>query len=246
MEINISDLIFAAVNFLILVAVLTALLLKPVTKILDERKSLLEGQRDEAEKMLAEAAASVESNAKALENAHKKAEDIIKKAVNDGDVQKTSMLMEAKEKTEVTYLKAQENISAEITKAQAELKNEALTLGIHVAKKLLKNTVQVSSTNRVEEFINDISDAQSLKTIENSLDKLKSGNPVRVVSTKPLSAHEAQLVDGFLKQAGAKETLVLDNATDEDLLGGIIVFIGSLMLDGSVSKQLSNIGAEVL
>lgn len=246
MEINISDLIFAAVNFLILVVILTALLLKPVTRILNDRKSLIEGQRDETQRMLAEAAASVESNARALADAHKKAEEIIKKAVSDGEAQKTAMLTEAKEKTEVTYLKAQENISAEITKAQAELKSEAVTIGLHVAKKLLRDTVPVSSTNRVEEFISEVSDEHSLKTIGNSLSKLENGNPVKVVSTKPLSERESKLVGNFLKQAGAEQPVVLDNSSDEDLLGGIIVYIGSLMLDGSVSKQLSNIGVEVL
>ena len=66
-----------------------------------------------------------------------------------------------------------------------------------------------------------------------------------VVSAFPLTdAQESSLVDGLKKRLGREVNLV--SKVDENLLGGAIVRAGDLVIDGSVSGQLSKLETTLL
>ena len=67
----------------------------------------------------------------------------------------------------------------------------------------------------------------------------------KVTSASALSDEEARVLAGRLTGALGKE-VKMDLATDPDLLGGLVVQIGSTVFDGSVRKQLDEVKKRLL
>ena len=72
MELNISDIIFAAINFAVMAGILTVLLFKPVIRILDARKEKIESETAQAAALLAEANEARESREHELADTREK------------------------------------------------------------------------------------------------------------------------------------------------------------------------------
>ena len=61
----------------------------------------------------------------------------------------------------------------------------------------------------------------------------------RVRSAVPLSDAERAALTGKLSRALGGKTVVLEEATDRELLGGFVAEVGSLLVDGSLDGQLA-------
>ena len=66
-----------------------------------------------------------------------------------------------------------------------------------------------------------------------------------VVSAAPLSGAEADQVRGILQHRFGK-SVVLSLAVDPELIGGLVIKIGSLSFDGSIRSQLRSIQIQLL
>ncbi|MEG1107909.1 MAG: F0F1 ATP synthase subunit B [Oscillospiraceae bacterium] len=245
MDINISDIIFGAINFLIMVGVLTFLLYKPVLKILDARKEKIEKETSEAAQLLEEVKASKITMEQELIEARRQATELIQSAAKTGEEKKQSLLDAAEEKSELLFKNTQSDLRLEKEKLQLELKEEAVGLAVTIARKLMATAVHVSSSNRVEEFVLQLSSPAAKEKIKGKITEQGEKASAEIVSCQPLSDKERALVAGALMEtAGANVSL--KEKTDSSLVGGSILFIGDLMFDGSVSNKLNNIGREIL
>lgn len=245
MEINISDLIFAAINFLIMIGVLTFLLYKPVIKILDDRRKKIEAENSEASILLSDAKIMKESCQQEIIEARQEAARLLQEAARDGEAKKQSMLEEAKKASELTYKNIQSDLKLEREKMEIELKEEVVALAAHIARKIMTSSVTISSSNRIEEFVLQISKPETLKQISDKIAELGYKAFVEIVTYKPLSDYERSLINKLLDDAGASNAMLLESISDE-LVGGCILFVGDLMFDASVSNKLKNIGKELL
>lgn len=244
MELNISDIIFAAANFLIMTGVLTALLFKPVLKVLDARRESVKRINAEANGFLEEAKRSSNSGEQALLSARREADELLSKAQNDALGRSQAIISEAEERSKAICKEARDSIEAEKQKLWLELKDEAVRLGVEIARRIVGSRVPVSSTNRIEELVSAITAPETADTIKRKTAQLGPRANVELVTSAPLSDGERELVNGALDEVGAGSMMLLEANSDE-LIGGCILFIGDMMIDSSVSNMLKRAEIEM-
>ena len=123
-----KELIAQAINFGLLVFILTKLLYKPLMKSIEEKEKSIQGAKDSAsnmEKMLQE---SAEEQKKVLDKARHESEKIIKNAEVSASVLKKSLLEDAKKQAEAVVSQGEAKIREENEKLRREIKKEVGTL----------------------------------------------------------------------------------------------------------------------
>lgn len=161
MSIHIPDIVWAIINFLILVAILNKFLYKPVTKMLDERKEEVVNNLNKAEQAKEEAEKLKEDYALRIKNAKTEAQEIIARANKLGEETKNEIVTQAKAEAEKVSVKAQEEIRLEKTKALAELRDEVATLAVLAAGKILGKNIELRDHEKmVKDFVKEVGEVQ--------------------------------------------------------------------------------------
>jgi len=146
--------VFAGLNFLVLVAFLYAVLWEPVTKLLDERAQAVRediesarGNREEAEALREEARAQIE---KVREGA-----DAVRAAARrKGEEERAEIIGQARDEARRTAERTKRAVETEIKKARADAAGEVGGLSIELAGKVLGRAVSPEDHERlVKEFI---------------------------------------------------------------------------------------------
>jgi len=154
-------LVFAGLNFLVLVAFLYAVLWEPVTKLLDERAQAVReniesarGNREEAEVLREEAQARIE---KVREGA-----DAVRAAARrKGEEERAEIIGEARDEARRTAERTKRAVETEIEKARAAAAGEVGGLSIELAGKVLGRAVSAEDHERlVKEFTEGLGQAQ--------------------------------------------------------------------------------------
>lgn len=160
MNVSIHDMLWAIVNFLILVAILNKFLYKPLLGMLDARKQEIKNQLDEAANARNEAMKIKEDYTKEMQNARQEAQEIISKATKLAEDSKSGIIQEARAESEKVLKKAQEEIFLEKEKAKADLRNEVATLAVLAAGRVLDRTIQAEDHEKmIREFVQEVGDA---------------------------------------------------------------------------------------
>ena len=139
--INWQLLVAFLVNFLILFGLLTAVLYKPVVKMLDERQKKIKESLDLAESMKEQAARSEERVRTAIEEARKEGQAIIAQASQIAESIKQEGREASKKEAEAIVDKARAEIKLEHDKSIAELRSEFTNLTILAAEKVIKESL---------------------------------------------------------------------------------------------------------
>jgi len=161
MSIHVPDIVWAIINFLILVAILNKFLYKPVTKMLDERKNEVVNNLNMAERSKQDAEKLKEEYALHLQNAKSEAQEIVVKATKMGEETKNEIVSQARVEAEKVSVKAQEEIRLEKTKALAELRDEVATLAVLAAGKIISRTIDTKDHEKmVKDFVKEVGEAQ--------------------------------------------------------------------------------------
>ncbi|MFZ7102108.1 MAG: F0F1 ATP synthase subunit B [Peptococcaceae bacterium] len=161
MSIHLPDMVWAIINFLILVAILNKFLYNPVTKMLDERKSEIKNNLDQAETAKQEADQLKEEYAAHIQNAKNEASEIITRAGKLGDETRNEIISQAKHEAEKISVKAQEEIKLEKNKALAEIRDEVASLAILAAEKVISKTIDSKDQEKmVRDFVKEVGEAQ--------------------------------------------------------------------------------------
>jgi len=149
--------IFQVANLLIIMAILYALLWKPVSKLLEEREHKIESQ-------LADAANAKEKSEQLLKEYEAKmldvkqeAHDIIARANRLGEDMKEELITKAREESERILSRAKTEIQSEKAMALAAIRDEAAVLAVLAAGKILSKNISVEDHRRlVQEFIQEV------------------------------------------------------------------------------------------
>ena len=140
--------------FILLIFVLKKYAWKPILNAVNEREQSIEDALKEAEKARLEMQSLQQSNEAILKEAREERERILKEARD----MKNKMITEAKEaaatEADKAIVSAKAAIEAEKTAAIAELKNQAASLSIDVAEKILGQ--EVSAENKQTAMIGKI------------------------------------------------------------------------------------------
>ena len=161
LDINPSTVIFAIINFCILVVGLKVFLYKPVCKMLDSRKEEVANNLNSAEEAKLEAQKLKDEYAAQLQNARSEAQDIINQAAKIGEQTKADIVNEAREEAARLTAKAQADIAREKTEALNEIRNEIADLVVLAAAKVVGKTIDVADhQNMVNDFVKEVGEAK--------------------------------------------------------------------------------------
>ena len=161
MDINPSTIIFAMINFCILVVGLKVFLYKPVCNMLDSRREEVINNLNSAEEAKLEAQKLKDEYAAQIQNARAEAQDIINQAAKIGEQTKADIVTEAREEASRLTAKAQAEIAREKTEALNEIRNEIADLAVLAASKVVGKTIDVADhQNMVDNFVKEVGEAK--------------------------------------------------------------------------------------
>lgn len=161
LDINPSTIIFAIINFCILVVGLKVFLYKPVCNMLDSRKEEVANNLNSAEEAKLEAQKLKDEYAARLQNARSEAQEIINQAAKIGEQTKADIVSEAREEAARLTAKAQAEIAREKTEALNEIRNEIADLAVLAASKVVGKTIDVADhQNMVNNFVKEVGEAK--------------------------------------------------------------------------------------
>lgn len=227
--INLGFLFAQLINFGLIFGVLTAVLWRPATNMLDARAAKIEkGLQD------ASAAADARRNAEAeaekiLAEARTQAQQVIEEARGRGDEVAKTIEAEAREEGEKIRQDARISAQSERNAELANLRDQVVSISVAVAERLIgENLDQDRQKALVDNFFTNLPEEAKGMTGE-----------VEVISAMPLSDDEQGRISGELNASNV--TFVVD----PNILGGLVVRSGDRVVDGSVRRGLNDISSRL-
>jgi len=160
MSFSVSDMIWAIINFLVLLAILNKFLYKPLLKTMDNRMEQIEKDLYSAELAKKEAKDIKEEYTNQMEQAKAEAQQIIEKANKLGEETRETLVNQAREETSKMTEKAREMIRLEKDEALNQLRDEVSTLVVMVAGKVIDKTIDKEAHEKlIHDFIEEAGDA---------------------------------------------------------------------------------------
>lgn len=152
--INLPSLLWHAVNFLLLVALLTKFLYQPVVRMLDDRAARVKESIERAESIKEQLIHTGEETKRQLEAARKEAQAIVDQANQMAQAVKAQAKQEAQSEADKIVAKAHAQLEQERELAVTELRREMADLVIAAATKVIGQSLDEKAQHRlVEEFI---------------------------------------------------------------------------------------------
>lgn len=140
------------INFIIVLLVLQFLALKPLRKLMSERKSRIEGGLKDA-KLNAELLQNTQKEYDAiLAKARSEAHDLYQEGKKEAENKKTEMLKNAEEEVEKMIQTGKKNLENEKARILEEAKAEIVGLVIASTEKLLKDKAHNSNTEQIKKI----------------------------------------------------------------------------------------------
>jgi F-type H+-transporting ATPase subunit b len=149
-------------NFLILFVLLKIFAFKPFMKMLDERRTKIEGAIKSAEKDRTEAETLLSDYKQQLAKARLEAQEIVDKANKLASEERDAQILATKNEIERMRKQAQEEIIREREQAVAQLHNEVAALSMAAASKIIAANMNSEANEKlVGEFIEKLDDVKT-------------------------------------------------------------------------------------
>jgi len=150
---------WAALNFFILLAILYKFAYDPLLKMLDDRRNTIESSLRHAEEVRVDIERMKQEAQSNLLEARREAQDIVARATKIGEETREEILSKAKEDAANERKRAVQEIESAKDKALNELRDTAATLAIMAAEKVLGKTITVEDHQKmVREFVDEVGD----------------------------------------------------------------------------------------
>jgi F-type H+-transporting ATPase subunit b len=234
---NLGYLLVQIVCFFILFIVVRAWIVKPLQGLLEKRRKTIAQSMDDA-RIAAEARANAEKDAAGIvAEAQAKAAHIISEATERAD----AAMLEVRAESDNETSKQREAVLAEVelerNRILGDLRGHVAALAIAAAQKLVGESLDEKRQHvLLAEFFSGI---RSGKVVV--LDgAVISGASADVVSALPLSEDEQAIVKKDVLARLGKQ-IAVDFRVDPSILGGLIIYVGDKVLDGSVAGQLDDL-----
>jgi F-type H+-transporting ATPase subunit b len=155
-QINFFQVIIAATNFVVFLAIIWTFAFKPVARMLSERKERIEEGLRDAEQARKDREAAEAERLAALQEARREANDILTRAQKVADDSRQRDLAATREEVERIRSRATADIEAEKQRAIGELRAEVADLALEAAGRVVGETMNDERQRRlVEEFLRE-------------------------------------------------------------------------------------------
>ena len=156
LDIDHWNFIWAAVNLILLFILLKIFLFKPVNKIMDERTRTIQDDLDAAKKSKEEAEALKKEYEDNISDAKQKAQEIIMKAHEDAESEKSAILKKSQEEADQLISDAKKTIENERKRVLAQAQTQIADLAIEAASKIIGENLDDEKNRRlVDKFLSD-------------------------------------------------------------------------------------------
>ncbi|MFV0517314.1 MAG: F0F1 ATP synthase subunit B [Aminipila sp.] len=143
LHISLMEIIFAIVNFLILVGVLAKFLYNPFLEMLDNRKLAIKDSFDHAAETNRRADEKMDDYSKRIANVETESREIIKNAKIKAEAQASDIIDEAKAKAAEIKVSAEREIERQKLKALADMKAQVASMALLAAEKILEKDLEI-------------------------------------------------------------------------------------------------------
>ena len=147
-------------NLMIQLVIFKKLLLKPVKKVIVERKAKADSQIADAEKLRTEAEAMKAEYEQNLQNARTEANQIVATAQKTATARSEEIVGEARAQAAALKQKAEADIAQERKKAVNEVKDEIGGIAMEIASKVVEREIsEKDHKDLIDEFIKNVGEA---------------------------------------------------------------------------------------
>jgi F-type H+-transporting ATPase subunit b len=155
-QINLFQVIIASANFVVFLAILWTFALKPIAKILSDRKERIEAGLRDAEQARKDRESAETERLAALQEARREANDILARAQKLADESRERDLAATREELERIRTRASADIESEKQRAIADVRAEVADLALRAAGKVVGETMTDDRQRRlVDEFLRE-------------------------------------------------------------------------------------------
>ena len=160
-SVNLWQILISLANLLIIFLILKKFLFKPVTKVMDERKAMVDKQFADAEAAQAEADANKAQWSEKLAGADDEAAARIAAADETARRHGERVVADAKDKAAGILRQAEAEAVLERQKAEAGIKREIATVGAQLAEKMLEREMNATDHEKmIQSFLDEMGDAE--------------------------------------------------------------------------------------
>ncbi len=239
--INLGYFLVQVLNFLIIVWVINAWIVKPVVGLLERRReSIAQGLEDA--RVAAEARANAEAEAeKVLADAQVNAGEIVREATERAETAAKDIKTSAEAEVSRAREEALAEAEQEKVRVLGDLRGQVAGLAMAAAQRLVGDALDEQRQRRlIEEFFSGVSSGKVVMLEDESI----SGSRAEVTSALPLTDSEkASVRQSVLSRLG--EGAEISFRVDPNILGGLVIRVGDKVLDGSVSGRLSEMAEKL-
>lgn len=152
-----SHIIWAVINFVVLLWALNRWLFRPLMKAIRERESEIQGNLDQAAQDRAEAERLRQEFSQQVANAQRQAQDTIADAGKRAQAEYERILGEARQKATEELERAQKQIAVERERALSEIREVAADLAVRVAGKVIEKSLDDADHARLaKRFVEEV------------------------------------------------------------------------------------------
>jgi F-type H+-transporting ATPase subunit b len=234
---NLGYLLVQIVCFFIIFIVVRVWIVKPLQGLLEKRRKTIAQSMDDA-RIAAEARANAEKDAAGIVvEAQAKAAHIISEATERAD----AAMLEVKAESDNETSKQREAVLAEVelerNRILGDLRGQVAALAIAAAQKLVGEMLDEKRQHvLLAEFFSGV---RSGKVVVLEGAEI-GGVSAEVVSALPLTDDEQAIVRKDVLARMGTQTAV-NFRIDPSILGGLVIYVGDKVLDGSVAAQLDDL-----
>ena len=134
-----------AVNVLVAYFVIKRFIFKPIVKMIHNREEALNGELDAAAKSKEEAEGVVAMSKQTVDDARKKASEILEEAQETANKQSELIIKKANDDASEILLRAEEDVARMKRVALEEMKDDLTDLAVQIASKVLGDAVDQSN-----------------------------------------------------------------------------------------------------
>jgi F-type H+-transporting ATPase subunit b len=157
LTINLFWVIVAAVNFIVFLAAIYLIFFKPVSRLLEERRSRIEEGLRDADAARTEREQAHQERLTVVAQARAEAEEILARAQRVADESRERDLAETRTQIEQMRERAAADITAEKDRALAEVRNQVAELALAAAGRVVGETMNDARERRlVDEFLSQV------------------------------------------------------------------------------------------
>ena len=158
-QVNLFQVIIAAANFVLFLAIIWTFAFKPIARILDERKARIEQGLKDAEQARRDRESAEEERVAVLAEARREANEILTRAQKVAQETRDADIAATREELERMRVRAAAEIEAEKTRAITELRAEVADLALAAASRVVGETMSDDRQRRlVKEFLATVPD----------------------------------------------------------------------------------------